>query len=100
MLCLPFGLSVIWPTTTRRSSTPGSLRQVAVAAGGYPYLTVNAYNPWALVPGDLGHSLANAANGSATSRARPDQCGAGSAAFGPVPAVVVGHRSAPRGHRA
>lgn len=25
------------------------LRQVAETAGGYPYLTVNAYNPWALV---------------------------------------------------
>ena len=31
-----------------------------MAAGGYPYLTVNAYNPWAVVAGDLGHSLANA----------------------------------------
>ena len=31
-----------------------------MAGGGYPYLTVNAYNAWAVVPGDLGHSLANA----------------------------------------
>ena len=36
----------------------GLLEQIAKAAGGYPYLTVNAYNLWAIVPGDTGNSLA------------------------------------------
>ena len=38
LLSLPFGLSL-----------PGLLAQVVKAAAGYPYLTVNAFNPWALV---------------------------------------------------
>ena len=38
VLCLPFGLSIV-----------GLLEQVAKTAGGYPYVTVNAYNPWALI---------------------------------------------------
>jgi hypothetical protein len=37
-LCLPFGLSII-----------DLVVQVAKTAGGYPFITVNAYNPWALV---------------------------------------------------
>jgi 4-amino-4-deoxy-L-arabinose transferase-like glycosyltransferase len=38
VLCIPFGLSFV-----------GLLQQVAKAAGGYPFITVNAYNPWALI---------------------------------------------------
>ena len=38
LVSLPFGLSL-----------PGLIAQVFKTAGGYPYLTVNAYNPWALV---------------------------------------------------
>jgi Dolichyl-phosphate-mannose-protein mannosyltransferase/C-terminal four TMM region of protein-O-mannosyltransferase len=38
VLSLPFGLSL-----------PGLIQQLFSTAGGYPYLTVNAYNPWALV---------------------------------------------------
>ncbi len=38
VLSLPFGLSL-----------PGLVAQVVKAAAGYPYLTVNAFNPWALV---------------------------------------------------
>ncbi len=41
VLALPFGLSFI-----------GLIQQVAKAAGGYPYITVNAYNPWALISHD------------------------------------------------
>jgi Gpi18-like mannosyltransferase len=37
-LSLPFGLSL-----------PGLVAQIFSTAGGYPYLTVNAFNPWALV---------------------------------------------------
>ena len=60
VLSLPFGLSVVELTGQPPYLASGLLKQVAVAAGGYPYLTVNAYNPWAVVAGDLGHSLANA----------------------------------------
>ena len=45
-LCAPFGLSII-----------DLVRQVAKTAGGYPYITVNAYNPWALVE-QAGNGLA------------------------------------------
>ena len=38
VLALPFGLSPV-----------GLIQQVFQAAGGYPYVSVNAYNPWALV---------------------------------------------------
>lgn len=45
-LSLPFGLSF-----------PGLVEQVFKTAGGYPYLTVNAWNPWALVTFG-GHGIA------------------------------------------
>jgi C-terminal four TMM region of protein-O-mannosyltransferase/Dolichyl-phosphate-mannose-protein mannosyltransferase len=35
---IPFGLSI-----------PGLIAQIFKTAGGYPYLSVNAFNPWALV---------------------------------------------------
>ncbi len=38
VVSLPFGLSL-----------PGLIAQVFSTAAGYPYLSVNAYNPWALV---------------------------------------------------
>jgi predicted membrane-bound dolichyl-phosphate-mannose-protein mannosyltransferase len=47
-LCAPFGLSII-----------DLVLQVAKTAGGYPYVTVNAYNPWALVE-QAGGGLARA----------------------------------------
>jgi 4-amino-4-deoxy-L-arabinose transferase-like glycosyltransferase len=43
---LPFGLSL-----------PGLVAQIFKTAAGYPYLSVNAYNPWALVSQD-GHGVA------------------------------------------
>jgi dolichyl-phosphate-mannose--protein O-mannosyl transferase len=48
LVCLPFGMTVV-----------GLLQQILETAGGYPYLTVNAYNPWALVTMD-GAGLASA----------------------------------------
>ena len=38
LVSMPFGLSL-----------PGLIAQVFKTAGGYPYLTVNAFNPWALL---------------------------------------------------
>ena len=65
----------------------GLLEQIALAGGGYPYLTVNAYNAWALVPSDLGISLA--AIGPVGLRRLDDAgrpaAGPGSSQFGAVP---------------
>jgi predicted membrane-bound dolichyl-phosphate-mannose-protein mannosyltransferase len=92
LLSLPFGLSVFEPTSEPPFIRSGLLEQVAVAAGGYPYVTVNAYNPWALVPGDAGLSLAS--HGvwvcDAPAALLAEDCGAGAAVLGPVPAVLVG----------
>src|SRR5688500_5790371 len=58
-LCLPFGLSVLEPAAVPPFFTSGLIDQIVIAGGGYPYLTVNAYNAWAVVPSDLGNSLAS-----------------------------------------
>jgi len=76
-LSAPFGLSIV-----------GLLEQVGTAAAGYPYLTVNAYNPWALLSLD-GVGLA------ASGQWLRDVAGSGPGEavafmFGPVPALAVG----------
>ena len=79
LLSAPFGLSL-----------PGLLTQIVETAGGYPYLTVNAYNPWALITDGKGASLA--ATGSWLCDAPtpdPGRCADG-VAIGPLWAVVVG----------
>lgn len=90
VLSFPFGLSVIAFSGQAPYISSGLLEQVAVAAGGYPYLTVNAYNPWALVPSDLGESLANAGRWVCDYAGSADECGAGTAVFGQTPAVIIG----------
>ena len=91
IVCLPFGLSVIELSTTAPFIHSGLVDQIIVAGGGYPYLTVNAYNIWAIVPGDTGNSLAGAGLWVCDAVQVPvDRCGAGVAAFGAVPAVLVG----------
>jgi len=80
-LSVPFGLSLVDLAV-----------QVATAAGGYPYLTVNAYNPWALF--DLNGS-GLAATGQWVCDVVVAHTAAGSACtealmFGPVPALAVG----------
>ena len=69
----------------------GLIDQIVIAGGGYPYLTVNAYNIWAIVPGDTGMSLANAGVWVCDA-VLPDveRCGAGVAQFGALPTVVIG----------
>ena len=88
--CLPFGLSVIAFSSQPPFISSGLLQQVGVAAGGYPYLTVNAYNPWALIPSDLGQSLATAGLWVCDYAGTVKDCGAGVAVFGGIPAVVIG----------
>ncbi len=91
VLCLPFGLSVIGLSTQPPFLASGLLEQIALAGGGYPYLTVNAYNMWALVPGDLGVSLANSGQWVCDAAGLPAaRCSAGIAQLGPLPAVAVG----------
>ncbi|HUP53897.1 MAG TPA: phospholipid carrier-dependent glycosyltransferase [Methylomirabilota bacterium] len=91
VLCLPFGLSVLQPIARAPFFTSGLIDQIVKAGGGYPYLTVNAYNAWAVVPSDLGNSLASSGQWVCDAAALPaDQCGAGVAVFGLVPAIAVG----------
>ena len=94
-LCLPFGLSVVELVGEPPFIRSGLIEQVGVAAGGYPYLTVNAYNPWALVPSDFGFSLANA-NGwvcdylPSVTVEGAQACSFGSAVILGIPAVLIG----------
>ena len=90
LLCLPFGLSVVEFTSTAPFFKSGLLAQIFATASGYPYLTVNAFNPWALVSGDTGHSLANSGLWVCDGPWGPAICGSGVATFGPVPAVLIG----------
>jgi 4-amino-4-deoxy-L-arabinose transferase-like glycosyltransferase len=80
VLAAPFKLSII-----------DLVRQVGVAAGGYPYLTVNAYNLWALVEHD-GASLASNYGFQCDAIASAGSCADPTAAvlIGPFWAVAVG----------
>ena len=96
VLCWPFGMSVLEVTPEAPFVRSGLVEQVGVAAGGYPYVTVNAYNPWALVPGDTGLTLARNglwmcdATGIGPNDSGGDRCSSGTAFIGPVPAIYVG----------
>ncbi|HLA16766.1 MAG TPA: hypothetical protein VJZ72_07675, partial [Candidatus Limnocylindrales bacterium] len=76
----PFKLSVI-----------DLLRQVGVAAGGYPYLTANAYNLWALVSHD-GASMATSGGFQCDALVPIGSCAdpAATVFIGPLWAVAVG----------
>ncbi len=74
-LSLPFGLSL-----------PGLVEQIFKTAGGYPYLSVNAWNPWALVTFD-GSGIAS--NSAWVCDMITPACGR-AFSFGPIPAVIVG----------
>ncbi len=57
LVCLPFGLAIV-PIPGLVGFEDSLLGQIIQTAGGYPYVTVNAYNPWALVSLD-GSGLAS-----------------------------------------
>ena len=92
VLCFPFGLSVI-ELGNGQPVHSGLIDQVFSTAAGYPYASVNAYNPWALASVD-GSGLA--ANGSwacdtVILNPLPGHTFCPEAVMiGPVPAVVVG----------
>ena len=80
-MSIPFGL------------TPrGFFRQLLSTGGTYPFTTVNAYNPWALLPSDIGNSPAATGGWICDAAATfvQDDCGWGTAFIGPFPAIVVG----------
>ncbi len=78
VLSLPFGLSM-----------PGLIEQVFKTAGGYPYLSVNAWNPWALVTFDGSGIASNSAWVCDMVVAANPLCGQ-AFSIGAVPALVVG----------
>jgi Gpi18-like mannosyltransferase len=59
------------------------LRLMAGTAGGYPWLSVNAYNPWALLGSD---GIQPLAFGMGSTQWSPDAV----PLFGPIPAVAIG----------
>ena len=89
VLCWPFGLSVLEPGGANGPIHSGLLEQFFKTAGGYPYASVNAWNPWALA--EVGGNGV-AANGTwACDAVTTGQAGCEQAVmFGPVPALVVG----------
>ena len=91
VLCWPFGLSVLELSSRPPFFTSGLIDQIVIAGGGYPFLTVNAYNAWAVVPSDLGLSLATSGQWVCDAAGVGlDRCMAGVAQFGAIPAVAVG----------
>ena len=102
ILAAPFNLSVVELTPQAPFVRSGLLEQVGRAAGGYPYVTVNAYNPWALVPGDSGLTLAHDGlwmcdtTGISPNVSGGDRCSTGTAFIGPLPAVTWGQRCCSR----
>ena len=92
ILCAPFGLSVIELGGSGAPVQSGLVEQVFKTAGGYPYVSVNAYNPWALVEVD-GQGIAK--DGAWVCDAHWPSVPGGpictvAIQFGPVPAVLVG----------
>ncbi|TAJ98907.1 MAG: phospholipid carrier-dependent glycosyltransferase [Chloroflexota bacterium] len=82
VLSLPFGLALPW----------GLVEQIFKTAGGYPYVSVNAWNPWALVSLDGSGIAANhlwACDMVDTGLTTLERCPT-AVTFGPIPAVVVG----------
>ncbi len=80
-LSAPFGLSL-----------PGLIGQIFSTAAGYPYVSVNAYNPWALVSLDGTGVAANSGwvcDAVAPATAAGPDCSTG-VVFGAIPALVVG----------
>jgi hypothetical protein len=93
VLCFPFGLSVIEPASDGSLFHSGLIEQVFKTAGGYPYASVNAYNPWALAEIDGTGVAANSGwacdtvilHATAGNPSCPE-----AVMIGPFPAVVVG----------
>ena len=88
LLSAPFGLTVIGVSSAAPFLESSLLRLVFSTAATYPYLSVNAYNWWALFPVD-GQSVATA-GGALWMPDSPVPDAATWGAIGPVPAALVG----------
>ena len=86
VLSAPFGLSVISFSTTAPFVDSSLLRLIFSTASTYSYVSVNAYNLWALFPVD-GQSMATSRGWITTRRCPTPRAGPRS---GPLPAAVVG----------
>ncbi len=86
LLAAPFGLSVVSFSPTAPFLDSSLLRLVFSTAAQYSYVSVNAYNLWALFPVD-GASMATAGGWIFDA---PVKDAVSWAAFGPVPAALVG----------
>lgn len=84
-MCLPFGLPLAWPTGT-------SLVQLMFStAATYPFITVNAYNGWALFGvADVNGAVNSLATNSAWIFDSPARDAAVWAQIGPLPAGLAG----------
>jgi Gpi18-like mannosyltransferase len=93
VLCFPFGLSVVEPARDGGLLHSGLMDQVFKTAGGYPYASVNAYNPWALAEVDGNGVAVNSGWACDTVILHPapgkPSCPR-AVMFGPLPAVAVG----------
>ncbi len=87
-LSAPFGLTVIGVSADAPYLSSTLLRLVFSTAATYPYLTVNAFNWWALFPVD-GKSVATEAWALWIPDA-PRKAGEAFGAIGPIPAGLVG----------
>jgi hypothetical protein len=88
LLSAPFGLTVIGVSSAAPFLESSLLRLVFSTAATYPFLSVNAYNWWALFPVD-GQSVATA-GGALWMPDSPVPDAAAWGAIGPVPAALVG----------
>src|SRR4051794_19153266 len=92
VLCFPFGLSVV-EVGADGAIHSGLVEQIFKTAGGYPYASVNAYNPWALASIDGAGVAANGQWACDTLITHPENGGVAcptAVMIGPVPAVYVG----------
>ena len=92
-LCFPFGLSVLQPGRDGQPIESGLIEQVFKTAGGYPYASVNAYNPWALAEVDGNGVAANSGWACDTiilNATQGNPSCPSAVMFGPIPAVFVG----------
>ena len=87
-LSAPFGLTVVGVSSTAPFLESSLLRLVFSTAATYPYLSVNAYNWWALFPVN-GQSVATA-GGALWMPDSPVPDAAAWGAIGPIPAALVG----------
>jgi hypothetical protein len=87
-IATPFGLSVLWPSAAAPFVDSSLIRLIFSTAATYPYLTVNAFNWWALFPVN-GESVASKAF-ILWIPDSPVPDGSAFGAIGPVPAALIG----------